>query len=66
MNFKHDSSWSNSLPINGWSKSHGTPTVSPTSIWLWSYNNYGEGVNYEYHFEKGLEYCYELLVETKV
>ena len=51
-----DSSWTdqNSFP---WSQSHGTPTVSPSSIWMWSYNGRGEGVNLAHNFVKDEEYC---------
>ena len=31
---------------------------------MWAVNTYGEGVNYEYHFEKGLDYCFALTLSA--
>lgn len=50
MDLPSDNYWSNQKPILGWSPSHGHPSVSPNNIWMWSYNNLGEGVNLEYKF----------------
>ena len=45
MDLPQDSSWSTNVPVGVWTSSHGTPSVNPNSIWMWSYNNWGEGVN---------------------
>lgn len=53
--------------LENWSYSHGSPSVSPTGFWLWSYNNNGEGINYSgYNFQAGTEYtiCFVASTET--
>jgi len=41
-----------------WHASHGSPSYSPGSLWMWSYNNYGEGVYFEgFTFTAGHTYC---------
>lgn len=63
MNFKYDSSFSGSY--NGWTASHGSPSVGPGYAWMWSYNNRGEGMNYSnYQFSAGLDYCIEVRTST--
>ena len=57
MNLPADGSWVEGDAVDGWTSSHGTPSVGPNSIWLWSHSNYGEGVNLEYEFKKDKKYC---------
>lgn len=50
------------IPVNqsqrGWVDSHGSPSWGTSSVWTWSRNDRGEGVNYSgYNFVKGQEYC---------
>ena len=33
---------------------------------MWSNSNVGEGVNYAYDFQEGLEYCYDMILLTDV
>jgi PKD repeat protein len=41
-----------------WLSSHGSPSYSPGSLWMWSYDNYGEGVYYQgFNFIAGHTYC---------
>jgi len=41
-----------------WHSSHGSPSYSPGSLWMWSYNNNGEGVYFEgFTFTAGHTYC---------
>lgn len=53
--------------LENWSYSHGSPSVSSTGFWLWSYNNNGEGINYSgYNFQAGRQYtiCFVANTET--
>lgn len=51
---------------NKWTQSYGSPTVGPGYIWLWSYSNRGEGVNYSgYQFVAGRKYCISYTINTK-
>lgn len=36
----------NTFGLN-WKSSHGSPSYGPGSLWMWSYNNNGEGVYYD-------------------
>lgn len=45
MDLPSNGSWVSAEPVGGWTTSHGTPSVGLNNIWLWSYNNRGEGVN---------------------
>lgn len=52
---------SNTVP--GWYVSHGTPSVmteiaprNPSSVWMWSHNNTGEGIFTCYKFEQNKRY----------
>lgn len=49
-------------PWLNWQASHGTPTVNTNSIWMWSANQIGEGINLAANFKKGNEYCIESLM----
>lgn len=42
-----------------WQVSHGTPSVSANSVWMWSASNIGEGINLAASFQKGKDYCIE-------
>lgn len=46
-------------PMNiDWHASHGSPSYSPGQLWMWSYNNAGEGVFYDgFTFLAGHTYC---------
>ncbi len=47
----------NTFGLN-WKSSHGSPSYSPGSLWMWSYNNSGEGVYYDgVTFLAGHTYC---------
>lgn len=47
----------NTMGIN-WHSSHGSPSYSPGSLWMWSYDNYGEGVYYDgLTYQAGHTYC---------
>ena len=50
MNLPTDSHWNDPIGQDPWYTSHGSPTVSPGSIYMWSYNNIGEGINLKYPF----------------
>ena len=50
MNLPPNEYWSTNVPVDGWTSSHGTPSVGPNKIWMWSYNNYGEGANLQHSF----------------
>jgi len=56
-NLPKDSHWKSTTPVSNFSVSHGTPSVSPNKIWLWSYFNVGEGVNLHWNFNQGKTYC---------
>lgn len=60
MNFPHDAYFTSSY--ESWKTSHGTPTVSPNSAWMWSANRIGEGLNLNANFIKGRDYCTEFLL----
>ncbi len=65
MNFTPESNYNNAHP--DWQTSHGSPSVSPGSIWMWSANGVGEGINYQsYNFEAGKEYCISFEATTVV
>lgn len=66
MDLPQDSYWSTNVPVGVWTSSHGTPSVSPNNIWMWSYNNWGEGVNLQFNFSKNQKYCLETVLSTKV
>ncbi|MFT5822712.1 MAG: hypothetical protein ACI8ZM_003969 [Crocinitomix sp.] len=53
--------WINSN-LDNWSVSNGTPTFSPTQMWMWSYYGRGEGVYTDFNFIAGETYtvCYRL------
>lgn len=59
MNLPSDGSWNDPAGSPPWYPSHGTPTVSLNSIWMWSYNGRGEGVNLAYNFQANKRYCME-------
>lgn len=44
MDLPVNSSWTSQTGVNNWYQSFGSPTVSPNSAWMWSYNSKGEGV----------------------
>ncbi|SNR15852.1 T9SS type A sorting domain-containing protein [Tenacibaculum jejuense] len=51
----------NTIPIiqnnSGWSYTHGSPTWTTNSIWLWAKNNRGEGVNhFNFSFKRNQQY----------
>lgn len=50
MDLPTDGYWQDPAGSPPWYPSHGSPTVSPNSIWMWSYNGRGEGVNLTYNF----------------
>lgn len=50
MDLPPNNSWSNQSGFHPWYPSHGTPSVGLNSIWLWSANGIGEGVNLAYSF----------------
>lgn len=59
MDLPNDPYWNDPTGHHPWYPSHGSPTVAPNSIWMWSYNSYGEGVNLAYNFISGKRYCME-------
>ena len=55
----------NTFGLN-WKSSHGSPSYSPGSLWMWSYNNNGEGVFYDgVTFQAGNTYTICLDIETR-
>lgn len=48
----YDSKWNKLAGSDPWYTSHGSPSVSPNNIWMWSYGGRGEGMNLKYHFQK--------------
>ena len=57
MDLTGNGSWVSAEPVGRWTSSHGTPSVGPNILWMWSYNGGGEGVNMQYTFTKGERYC---------
>lgn len=57
------------VPINNnrpWRVSHGSPSWGTNSVWLWSYSNSGEGVNYSgFNFVQGEEYCVSFTLNAR-
>jgi len=65
MSFTPNPYYNNSHP--DWQVSHGTPSVNPGSIWMWSAIGNGEGINYNsYNFIQGQEYCVTFEATTVV
>lgn len=55
----------NTFGLN-WKSSHGSPSYSPGSLWMWSYNNNGEGVYYDgVTFQAGQTYTICLDIATR-
>lgn len=49
-----------------WKSSHGSPNYGPGFIWIWSYNNNGEGVYYDgVTFLAGHTYCITFDTQTQ-
>lgn len=49
-----------------WKSSHGSPSYSPGQLWMWSYNNNGEGVYYDaFTFLAGHTYCIRFDTDTR-
>lgn len=44
------------LTVPDWYVSHGTPTYGPSEVWMWSYQNFGEGMYTCYNFVAGRQY----------
>lgn len=44
------------LTVPNWFVSHGTPTYGPSEVWMWSYQNRGEGIYTCYNFIAGHQY----------
>ena len=64
MDFKPNSAFVSNAD---WQASHGSPSVSQNSAWMWSYNNRGEGINYHsYNFVKGRTYSITANASTMV
>ena len=59
MDLPNNGYWNDHAGTPPWYPSHGSPSVGPNSIWMWSYNNIGEGVNLAYSFGNSLRYCME-------
>ena len=64
MNFPHNSAFTGSYAA--WTPSHGSPSVSPNNAWMWSANNIGEGINLNYSFSQGQNYCLDIDAFTNV
>ena len=65
LDFQTSGNGANIDHLPDWSHSHGSPSVSPTGFWLWSYNNNGEGINYSgYNFVAGQEYTICFVANT--
>lgn len=65
MNFTPEQNYNNAHP--DWQTSHGSPSVNTGSIWMWSANGVGEGINYQsYNFVAGKEYCISFEATTVV
>ena len=59
MDLPTDNSWNDQSGFHPWYPSHGSPSVSPNSIWMWSANSIGEGMNLSYNFLSQKNYCIE-------
>lgn len=57
----NDWHWNEKNGSDPWYTSHGSPTVKPGSIFMWSVHKIGEGMNLKYSFEKSRKYCVETL-----
>lgn len=66
MDLPQDPYWDDQNGAHPWYPSHGTPTVSPNSIWMWSYNNNGEGVNLAHNFLANKRYCIETTMKLSL
>lgn len=66
LNFQTSGNGVDISHLPDWTYSHGSPSVSTTGFWLWSYNNGGEGINYSgYNFVAGQEYTICFVAETE-
>lgn len=59
MDLPRDNYWNEQTGFHPWYTSHGSPSVGPNSIWMWSANNRGEGMNLAYNFLSQKNYCIE-------
>ena len=63
INLPANNGWTNQNGIPPFYPSHGTPTTGPGYVWMWSYNNRGEGLNIASTFNKDDEYCIDTLFD---
>lgn len=67
LNFPVSGNGPNISSLPDWTYSHGSPSIGSSGFWLWSYNNWGEGINYSgYNFVAGQTYkiCFEATTQT--
>lgn len=48
----NDWHWNEKGGSDPWYTSHGSPTVKPGEIYMWSVHGIGEGMNLKYPFQK--------------
>ncbi|MFK7785874.1 MAG: T9SS type A sorting domain-containing protein [Crocinitomicaceae bacterium] len=66
LDFQTSGNGANISHLPNWTYSHGSPSVSANGFWLWSYNNWGEGINYSgYNFVAGQQYTICFVAETE-
>lgn len=60
MDLPANSYWNDQSGHYPWYTSFGSPSVSPNTIWMWSMQSYGEGMNMAYNFIANKDYCVEV------